>query len=402
MCHRSGKRKHCNATLTSNCIDISGLGIMASVTQGGINLLIWTIVFTALDVLFIILRFWAARIIRRPLYLDDWFILISLASVVALDGAVVWAIFYGKIGHFESDLSVTELQVALQTIPAAYVTWTTGTAAFKMSVLFLYRRVFTINLIKILSAVLMFVTFGYWVSFMVVFLTTCTPDISQLWNPRPDGFCRDLNIGQLGSVSTNLAIDVFVIILPMPFLWNLQMRLRNKIVVTLIFSLGFITIAIMIWRIVDLVVNASADFVRHEPLLALTTTLELWLCIIIGCIPTLGPIGKAYIAPVITKITTRFSAGSTVKTSRSLVTFGRLGGRDHNNYTTMNKSLEQLHDLEAQSTKQKWEAQNYRNDAFTATEITSDMDHETELDVLPPPNAIHVQRRIQTQEGPRV
>lgn len=50
---------------------------MASVTQGGINLLIWTAVFTVLDLLAIGLRFWAARIIRRQLYADDYLIVFS-------------------------------------------------------------------------------------------------------------------------------------------------------------------------------------------------------------------------------------------------------------------------------------------------------------------------------------
>ncbi|KAI1819125.1 integral membrane protein [Xylaria intraflava] len=368
---------------------------MASVTQGGINLLIWTIVFTLLDLFFIALRFWAARLSRRDLYLDDYFILLALASTLALDGAVVWAIFYGRIGHFETELSLAELKVALQTIPAAYVTWTTGTAAFKLSVLFLYKRIFSIKTMRMLSYVLMGLTFGYWLSFLVVFLTTCSPDISQLWNPRPDGFCRDLNVGQLGSVSTNLAIDVFVIVLPMPFLWNLQMRFRNKAVITLVFSLGFITIAIMIWRIVDLVTTENGDFVRNEPTLALTTTLELWLCIIIGCIPTLGPIGKAYIGPAITKLTTRFSSGSAPRPGRDIVTFGRLGGRSRKNYTSMGyRSQENLNE--------NFEA-GKDNDAFMGTKITSDLDHETELNTLPPSaNVIHVQQSIQTQEGPRV
>ncbi|KAI0202860.1 integral membrane protein [Astrocystis sublimbata] len=377
---------------------------MATVTQGGINLLIWTIVFTILDIIFIILRFWAARIIRRSILADDYFILVSLASVFALDGVVVWAIFVGHIGHFTTELSAAEIAVALQTIPAAYVTWTTGTAAFKISVLFLYQRIFTTRAIKIWSYGLMGLTFGYWLSFMVVFLTTCTPDISQLWNPRPGGFCRDLNIGQLGSVSTNLAIDVFVIILPMPFLWNLQMRMRNKIAVTLIFSLGFITIAIMIWRIVDLVTTKDGDFIYNEPTLALTTTLEMWLCIIIACFPTLGPIGKVYIAPAVSKMTSKFSGGSTPKTKgRSIVTFGRLGGRNRKNYTTMTYgSQEHLEEQIGDPQTDNWESPRYRPDACTATQITSNVDTEGyHLETLPNPSAIRVQQVVQTHQEPR-
>lgn len=160
-------------------------------------------------------------------------------NTLALEGVLIWAIFRGGIGHFITELSSDERQTALKAIPAAYVTWTVGTTAFKLSVLCLYVRIFSINTFRILSYVLMGLTVAYCISFLVVFLTTCTPDISQLWNPRPDGFCRDLNIGQLGSVSTNLGLDILIIILPMPFLWTLQMTLRNKIMVSVVFSLGF-------------------------------------------------------------------------------------------------------------------------------------------------------------------
>jgi hypothetical protein len=54
---------------------------MESHTQGSINLLIWTIVFTILDVLFVLLRFLAAHLIRRRLYADDYFIVFSLVSI---------------------------------------------------------------------------------------------------------------------------------------------------------------------------------------------------------------------------------------------------------------------------------------------------------------------------------
>lgn len=55
---------------------------MAVTTQGGINLLIWTIVFTILDSLFVFLRFWAAHIIKRPIYIDDYLIVLSLVSIM--------------------------------------------------------------------------------------------------------------------------------------------------------------------------------------------------------------------------------------------------------------------------------------------------------------------------------
>lgn len=143
------------------------------------------------------------------------------------------------MGMPAADMTPEQIAIAFKAIPATYVTWTIGTTSFKLSVLSLYVRIFSVRIFKRLSYGLMALTVGYCVAFLAVFLSSCSPNISQLWNPRPDGYCRDINIGQLGSVSINLAIDVFIIVLPMPFLWRLKMRLRNKIVVSISFSLGF-------------------------------------------------------------------------------------------------------------------------------------------------------------------
>ncbi|TAQ86931.1 hypothetical protein B7494_g4738 [Chlorociboria aeruginascens] len=369
---------------------------MAPPTQAAINLFIWTIVFTVLDVVFVLLRFLAARLIHRRLYADDYLIVFSLMNSFALGAVIIWAIFSSGMGHYETELTPTELVNALKVIPAAYVTWTLGTAAFKLSVLYLYVRIFSMKTFRYLSYGLMGLTVAYCISFLVVFLTTCSPGISQLWHPTPNGHCRDLNVGQLGSVSTNLAIDCLILALPMPWLWKLQMALRNKIVVTIVFSFSFITIGIMIWRIYDLVTTANEDFVYHMPTLALTTTLELWLCIIIACIPTLAPIFKTYVTPVVTKIMASKSSSGIRSGPLSSVTFGRVGGPRRKNYTNM-RNRDTTSDSLATGRPDLID-DTFREDTFTTTQVTSNpLAKDVELGPLPMKNAIHVQHDIDTE-----
>ncbi|KAI0890643.1 uncharacterized protein GGS22DRAFT_183988 [Annulohypoxylon maeteangense] len=375
---------------------------MAPVTRGGINLLIWTIVFTILDVFFVFLRFLAARLVKRKLAADDYLIIFSLTNTFALEAVLIWTVFRGGMGNHMIELSPSETTTALKSVPAAYVTWTLGTAAFKLSVLSLYIRIFSISTFRILSFVLMGLTVAYCITFLALFLTTCSPDISQLWNPRPDGYCRDLHIGQLGSVSTNLGIDVLVIILPMPFLWTLQMRVRNKIVVSFLFSLGFITIAIMIWRLVDLKTKSQADFVYHMPTLALTTELELWIGIIIACVPTLAPVLKRYVAPVITSLFGSRGSPGARPGPLSIVTFGRLGGPRRKIYTTvLYGSQDPIRDDLANG-KPASSSLRLRDDAFTTTRVTSGYQgDETELGSSSAENAIYVQQDIDTYQTAR-
>lgn len=79
----------------------------------------------------------------------------------------------------------------------------------------------------------------YLVAFMAVFMTICHP-IDQLWNPVPWGHCRDTYVQEFTSVAFNLVLDFSILILPMPWLWRLQMALREKLAVTVMFGIGIV------------------------------------------------------------------------------------------------------------------------------------------------------------------
>lgn len=79
---------------------------------------------------------------------------------------------------------------------------------------------------------------AFGITFFFVFLTHCIP-ISQQWNPVPGGWCRSETVNELTSISINLVIDTAIVLLPMPWLWRLQMPFSKKVLVTVMFSFGF-------------------------------------------------------------------------------------------------------------------------------------------------------------------
>lgn len=54
--------------------------IMADITSRGIHLFICIIAFTVICIIILLLRFWAARLIRRSFYLDDFAIVFAFVS----------------------------------------------------------------------------------------------------------------------------------------------------------------------------------------------------------------------------------------------------------------------------------------------------------------------------------
>ena len=79
---------------------------------------------------------------------------------------------------------------------------------------------------------------AYFISVILEGFVLCKP-VQYGWDKSiPDGRCNGENIAYLVAGITNLVIDAFVVALPMPMLFRLQMSLPKKLGVAAMFSLG--------------------------------------------------------------------------------------------------------------------------------------------------------------------
>ena len=121
------------------------------------------------------------------------------------------------------------------------MTWLAGSICLKLSMLFLYLRIFSVAQFKRWVYALIAVVISYGIAFIIVFPTNCQP-IYQLWAPVPGGWCHNVTIEEFASVSINMAIDIAIIVLPMPLLWSLRMPVYNKVFVSVMFSFGLMLV----------------------------------------------------------------------------------------------------------------------------------------------------------------
>ena len=84
----------------------------------------------------------------------------------------------------------------------------------------------------------MLVTAGYGISFLCVYYTNCRP-VSHVWDPKSRGYCRPLIVEETTVVGINMVIDTLIVLLPMRPLWGLQMAMRKKVGISVLFGLGF-------------------------------------------------------------------------------------------------------------------------------------------------------------------
>ncbi|KAI1181119.1 hypothetical protein F4777DRAFT_585098 [Nemania sp. FL0916] len=326
-----------------------------TISYCGKQLFIINIVFTVICIFFLVLRFWSAHLSRRKLRWDDFFAVLAFLAKGGLSVAGFWGTFNGLGAHI-SALTPDQLTVQVKILLISEFTYLLGTASVKFSMLFLYYRIYTTPAFKrwcwvviILNAIYLSKS-AIWapnprhldvlanpiqaykrlliswatVSFIPVFLTGCVP-LSQYWDPKPGGWCRNTLIGDNATVAANLILDVFVLALPLPVLWRLQMSLRDKLTVTAMFGFGAVTIGLVLWRlVVTQKTRSGSDWTETLCEVGLIASLEVFLGIIAVCVPTLGPLFNAYMRPMLKKLglTKTTHAGSSGANKIYLETIG--------------------------------------------------------------------------------
>ncbi|KAH7024522.1 uncharacterized protein B0I36DRAFT_331560 [Microdochium trichocladiopsis] len=161
-------------------------------------------------------------------------------------------------------------------------------AALKLSQLFLYLRTFELELRWwIYGGIGISIAWGVSFTFLTIFL--CDP-IQQQWTLARIGKCKDQITVLKSLILTNVLTDLFIVILPIRTIWNLQMRKTEKVVVTLCFAMGLACCIIGIVRFVYLFeIDLLGNLTGTSQSTFILLTVELDLAVLCINIPTLRP-----------------------------------------------------------------------------------------------------------------
>ncbi|KAI0805537.1 hypothetical protein GGR55DRAFT_690563 [Xylaria sp. FL0064] len=343
-----------------------------SVSQCGQEIIIVNITFTTLALTFLGLRFLSARCSGRKFALDDLFVLFGFAGSILLVFSGFWGAVNG-LGRHITALALDQITRLVKNLLIAQFGYLFGTFGVKMSMLCLYHRIYTtptfrrfnyfamallvIYLSKynrrnqfLFHSIMRLLTPDVTVAFIPLFLTNCIP-LSQYWDPQPGGWCRDTIISDNATVASNLILDFIVLTLPLPILWRLRMSIRDKLTVTALFGFGFVTIALVIWRLVVTErTRGTLDWTASLCQVGEIAQLEILLGIIAVCIPTLGPLFNAYLKPVLIRMGLTSNQSKPAGNSY-LVTFGSSGKKKSRKYDTLNDSADHIVSRDEESIK---------------------------------------------------
>ncbi|RAL17617.1 uncharacterized protein BO97DRAFT_467140 [Aspergillus homomorphus CBS 101889] len=277
-----------------------------AISPNGARLMIWMIVFAVVTTVTMGLRLWAIRLKRASLQIHDYLVFIAYLSTCGMETLCWWAIANGLGAHTDT-LTSYELGVQYQLLIGTDVTWTVGTVCCKFSILSLYTSLFPAPKFRYVVWVMQAVVFIYFVAFLSIFLSQCYP-VSYGWKPVAGGYCKSIMLQEILSIAFNMVLDTTIALLPMPLLWKLQMPVRNKLTVSIMFALGLLVVAVMAWRMaITLTPATQTDFVHGLYLVGLVSFMELWFSIIIVTLPTLAPLFRRYVEPLLRTFIGRFA-----------------------------------------------------------------------------------------------
>jgi len=166
----------------------------------------------------------------------------------------------------------------------------------KTSVFLMYRRIFGPN-----RTMLYVIYIGIGISFLIYW--AILPLDLYLCFPRPGELWTDASLGEacgheekysiiLGT--WNSLVDIYLLVLPIPVVWNLKMSIGRKIGVLSLFMtglLGLVVSAVSLWSRVEMMKNPGGWI---DAILAIMISTENNIAIICSCIPAAAQIPKRH------------------------------------------------------------------------------------------------------------
>lgn len=85
---------------------------------------------------------------------------------------------------------------------------------------------------------------GFYTAGVISSFFLCRP-LEKEWNFWVKGTCDDQQTRDVAASALNLVIDIFILALPQRIIWNLQMSMRRRIGVSIVFSVGLLYVLIL-------------------------------------------------------------------------------------------------------------------------------------------------------------
>ncbi|KAI0965484.1 hypothetical protein F4678DRAFT_452727 [Xylaria arbuscula] len=260
------------------------------------------------------LRFYTRLFARQGLKWDDWLLLLAAiagttvialtvsAAVVNPDGNDTTQIF--DPNYIETPKDIFYLKINLITAVIYY----TINAAVKLSILYMYYRIFHAkSALRYQLFITASLVIGWWIGTTVAQIVNCIP-ISKYWtsNILDPKYCFNLNTFFVIGGSIEVALDVLILTLPIRAVLALQLSWRRKAIISGIFLLGSFVIATGLVRVI---VGYAPGSQRPSSSAELWTVVHSGVGVICASLPIFNPLLQRTLKSSLVTNTIHFFSG---------------------------------------------------------------------------------------------
>ncbi|KAG5660255.1 hypothetical protein KAF25_003777 [Fusarium avenaceum] len=199
----------------------------------------------------VILRIYSKVKILGKLGPDDYFIMIAAVATVPY----IWLAC--RLADLGFGLNIWDIQPfdrlyeLLKLFWIDQIMYSVHLYSTKISILFFLRSIFTTSEFKKLTLIIGVFVALCGAATMITTGLQCLPSSFNWtgWDGEHKGKCNDLNSQTYAFGGINMACDIVILILPLPHLWKLQVKGRQKIQLFVMFSLGIVVTVFSIIRL---------------------------------------------------------------------------------------------------------------------------------------------------------
>ncbi|RAK99528.1 uncharacterized protein BO80DRAFT_426515 [Aspergillus ibericus CBS 121593] len=198
---------------------------------------------------------------------------------------------HNGLGKHIDDVPTDNIAGIVELLYVFQIFYVLGPASVKLSLLFLYRRVFERSkFLRLVYGMMgLIVVFGIVVTFMAIF--NCTP-ISAFWTSK--GKCFDFKFFALGYAVVNIVTDLAIWLMPIPIVWKIQMPIQQKIALSFIFALGLFDCGAAVARLcLSMLILDNSDITWDYAPGFMWSIIEVSIGILCTCLPTMRVILEA-------------------------------------------------------------------------------------------------------------
>ncbi|EGY13935.1 uncharacterized protein VDAG_00617 [Verticillium dahliae VdLs.17] len=243
----------------------------------------------ALTLVIVLLRCVSRFTVSSRLWWDDW---TTLAATVFLGGTTGINIAVADFGfglHYW-DVDPTKGATILQMFWTAQMFYILVQVTAKASILILFWRIFTARWFRITvwGGGIFLVTHGLLFLLLIVF--QCLP-VRAIWDKSLDAKCLNITAVGLAGAAFSIFEDIAILLMPIPEVRKLQLTLKKRVAVCLMFGIGSFACVTSMVRLKYMVSFANSSDPTWENVdIVIWSIIEVTCAIICGSLPTLRPL----------------------------------------------------------------------------------------------------------------